>query len=80
MEEKIINASNEVFNKIKELPQGSEFRFDEYITDYGFTFDENFELLKAVLELCESNNVLIENTQKDQILGMPWVYTYRKNN
>ena len=80
MEEKIKSAANEIVKKISELPVGSEFVIGDYFDEYKFENEENFKLIKEVLSLCESSNVKIENTQAGTILGMPWVYKYKKNN
>ena len=80
MEEKIKSAANEIVKKISELPVGSEFVIGDYFDEYKFENEENFKLIKEVLSLCESSNVKIENTQAGMILGMPWVYKYKKNN
>jgi 2C-methyl-D-erythritol 2,4-cyclodiphosphate synthase len=80
MEEKIKSAANEIVKKISELPAGSEFVIGDYFNEYKFENEENFKLIKEVLSLCESSNVKIENIQAGMILGMPWVYKYKKNN
>lgn len=80
MEDKIKIAASEIATKIKELPIGSEFVIGEFFTNYKFEREDKFKLLKEVLSLCESNNIQIENTQAGMILGMPWVYRYKKNN
>ena len=80
MEEKIKSAANEIVKKISELPVGSEFVIGDYFNEYKFEKEENFKLIKEVLSLCESSNVKIENIQAGMILGMPWVYKYKKNN
>lgn len=79
-EDKIKTAANEIVAKIAELPIGSEFVIGEYFTDYKFEMKENFKLMEEVISLCKSNNIQIENTQDGMILGMPWVYKYKKNN
>lgn len=79
-EDKIKAAANEIVAKIAELPIGSEFVIGEYFTDYKFEMKENFKLMEEVISLCKSNNIQIENTQDGMILGMPWVYKYKKNN
>ena len=78
MEEKIKNAANEIVKKISELPIGSEFIIGDYFTEYKFETEENFKLIEEVLSLCKSNDIQIENTQSEMILGMPWVYKYKK--
>lgn len=80
MEERISTAAKEIVKKISELPVGSEFVIGNYFTEYQFEMEENFKLLEEVLSLCEYSNVQIENTQDEMILGMPWVYKYKKNN
>ena len=80
MEEKIKSAANEIVKKISELPVGSEFVIGDYFNEYKFENEENFKLIEEVLSLCESSNVKIENIQAGMILGMPWVYKYKKNN
>ena len=80
MNDKIKLAATEIVQKISELPIGSEFVIGDYFKDYKFEVSDNFKLLEEILTLCESNNVKIENIQANMILGMPWVYTYKKNN
>ena len=80
MEDKIKTAANEIVAKISELPMGSEFVIGNFFTDYKFDNSENFKLMEEVLSLCESSNIQIENMQAEMILGMPWVYKYKKNN
>ena len=80
MEDKIKTAANEIVTKISELPMGSEFVIGEFFIDYKFDNSENFKLMEEVLSLCESSNIQIENMQAGMILGMPWVYKYKKNN
>lgn len=80
MSENIVNAAKEIVDKISKLPAGSEFVFATYFADYKFDTRENFDLMKETLSLCKDNNIDIINLQEDMILGMPWVYTYKKNN
>ena len=80
MEEKIESAANEIVKKISELSVGSEFVIGDYFNEDKFENEESFKLIEEVLSLCESSNVKIENTQAGMILGMPWVYKYKKNN
>ena len=80
MENKIEIAASEIVAKISELPVNSEFIIGDYFADYKFDNTDNFKLMEAVLALCESNNIKIENMQSGMILGMPWVYKYKKNN
>lgn len=71
---------NEIFEKISALPEDSEFRFIDFFKDYDIDNQAKFDLLDRVLDLCESNGIIIENTQEGMILGMPWVYVYKKMN
>ena len=80
MEDKIKIAASEIVAKIKELPTGSEFVIGEYFANYKFETKDNFNLLREILSLCESNNIQIEKTQDEMEKGMPWVYRYKKNN
>jgi hypothetical protein len=80
MEDKIKIAANEIFTKIKELPIGSKFIPEDYFADYKFEMEDNFELLEEIFSLCDSNNIQIDTTQDDMEMGMPWVYTYKKEN
>jgi len=40
--------------------------------------NDMFEITKQFLEKCQQGNIIIENTQAGEILGMPWAYTYIK--
>ena len=80
MEEKIKNITSEIVDKIAELPIGSEFTIGGLFSNYNLDKDEKFEVFKEVLSLCKSNNIQIENTQAGMMLGMPWVFKYKKNN
>ncbi len=80
MEEKIKVAAKEIVTKISELPDGSEFVIGDYFADYQLKMEEKFDLLDEILSLCESNGVQIENTQAGMIAGLPWVFTFKKNN
>ena len=80
MEDKINIAASEIVAKISELPVGSIFTVGEYLKDYGFETIENLKLTGKVFSLCKSNNIQIENTQAGMVLGMPWVYRYKKEN
>ena len=80
MENKIDIALNEIIDKISNLPQGSEFRIGDYLKDYNFTNEENMELTKKVIGTCKEKNIILENTQENMILGMPWVFILKKMN
>ena len=72
--------ANEIFTKIKELPIGAEFVFGKFFNDYELDMDSKFKVQEEVLNLCEKNNVNITNTNPDAVMGMPWVFTFKKNN
>ena len=80
MNESIKNAAKEIVEKISQLPKDSEFRFGTYFKEYGFKTNENFELFKEVRLLCESQGIVLENTQAEMMLGMPWAFKYKKKN
>ena len=80
MEDKIKEAAVEIANKISALPQGSEFKFGDYFKEYNFEDREKFELMEKTVDLCESMNISISNTQEDMTIGMPWVFVYKKMN
>ena len=71
--------SKEIFNKINELPSDSEFTMFDYLKNYELETKEMFEVNKKVLDLCNVNNVEIDNLMSGAILGMPWVYPLKKN-
>lgn len=76
---KISMISKEIFNKINELPNSSEFKMLDYLKDYELETKEMFEVNKKVLDLCHDNNVKIDNLMSGAILGMPWVYPLKKS-
>ncbi len=78
MNEKIKNAAIEIVEKLKLLPADSEFIMGDYFDDYDFDSKDKFALMKEVLTLCENENIEIINMQANMILGMPWVYIYKK--
>jgi histidinol phosphatase-like PHP family hydrolase len=59
---------------------GSEFRFIDYVKNYDIDNAARFDLIKKVLELCESNGIVLENTQPGAVIGMPWAILYKKAN
>ncbi len=78
--EKNSNISMEIFEKIKKLPVDVEFKISDFFSDYGINTDDKFKIQKEVMSLCENNNVKIINLQLDAVLGMPWVFPYKKIN
>lgn len=76
---KINMISKEIFDKINELPNNSEFTMLDYLKDYNLETKEMFEVNKNVLELCNENNIKIDNLMSGAILGMPWVYPLKKS-
>lgn len=76
---KISMISKEIFNKINELPNSSEFKMLDYLKDYELETKEMFEVNKKVLDLCHDNNVKVDNLMSGAILGMPWIYPLKKN-
>lgn len=77
---KIKNATSAIVEKISKLPKAEKFNIGDYLKEYNFENNEKFELFKKIISLCEVQNIIIENTEADKILGMPWVYTYIKKN
>ena len=80
MEDKVKNIAIEIVDKISNLPQDTEFVIGDYFKDYNLESKEKFEVIKEVLSVCESKNIIIENTQEGMTLGMPWVYTFKRKN
>lgn len=80
MNDRIDKIADEIVDKISKLPKGSEFVFDTYFNDYEVDMQERFNLINTILELCKNKNIDIVNTQSGLILGMPWVYKFKKNN
>ena len=78
--EKISNISMEIFEKIKKLPVDAEFKIGDFFSDYEINMDDKFKIQKEAMSLCENNNVKIINLQPDAVLGMPWVFPYKKIN
>lgn len=78
MNDTIKAYAKEIVQKISELPSGAEFVIGGYFKDYYIKDKERFSLLREVLNQCKENNIEIENTQSGMILGMPWVYKYKK--
>ena len=80
MNDSIKKAAEEIANKIASLPKDAEFTFGSFFKDYLFQNSDQFSLMKEVKRLCEEKGIELENTQPDAIMGMPWVYKYKKKN
>lgn len=80
MNEKIDKIANEIVDKISKLQKGSKFVFDTYFNEYEVDTKERFNLINTILEVCKNKNIDLINTQEGLILGMPWVYEFKKNN
>ena len=80
MNDKIEKIASEIVDKISKLHKGKTFYFDTYFKDYELDTEERFNLIHTILELCKNKDIEIVNTQEGLILGMPWVYKFKKNN
>lgn len=74
----IDDIAYEIYNMIKRMPTGSEFVIGEFFNDYEIDMESKFKVQEEILNLCKENQINIVNTQPDEVLGMPWVFTYKK--
>lgn len=79
MNEDIIdNIANEIVEKIEKMPVGTEFIIGNLFRKYELDIDSKFKVQEVVLNLCKEKQINIINTQPDAVLGMPWVFKYKK--
>jgi hypothetical protein len=75
--------ATEMVEKIRNFPVGTKFTIKELVKtideSHDFSDVENtFAIMEQFLKRCEQEDIVIENTQANQFLGMPWVYIYIK--
>lgn len=79
MNEDILDSiANEIVEKIEKMPVGTEFIIGNLFREYELDIDSKFKVQEVVLNLCKEKQINIINTQPDAVLGMPWVFKYKK--
>ena len=77
MNKKIIDEANRIVKKIEKLSQNTEFAIGDYMS-HELSNEEKFEVLEEFFKLCKDKKISIINTQEGMVLGMPWVFIYKK--
>lgn len=76
IDEKIEKINNDIAidicNKIKILPNDSEFSFQQFMNDSDITDKDKFSICNSVFDLCKKNNIVIVEKMPGADLGLPW--------
>lgn len=69
--DKFIITQN-IYNEIEKLPEGTEFTIQQFLKDYDVEKKDKFYICNLIFNLCENNNMIIEEKMPGADLGLPW--------